>query len=102
MATAGGRPVSGIEPMLLFAAAAVFAAIVIAGLFSGWVWIPGSPRGSGSGFWANRSEDLRDYVVYLVIMTGAALGVLAMAVSRQRELKAQRRLPSHDSLSDRP
>jgi hypothetical protein len=80
------KPVSSIEPVLLFGAAAVFAAIVIAGLVSGWVWIPGSTRGSGVGFWASRAESLGDF---------------AMAMARRRQYQAQQRR-GHDSLSDRP
>lgn len=102
MAKPDSKPVSSIEPVLLFGAAALLAAIGIAGLVSGWVWIPGSPRGSGVGFWANRTDNLRDYIVYLVIITGATLGVFAMAMGRLRQFQAQQRGQGHDSLSNRP
>ena len=83
------RVVTAAEPILLLVAVAVFGAILICGLISGWVWIPGSTRGSGVGYWASREENLGNYAVYLVIMGAATLGVLAMALDRLARFNAQ-------------
>jgi H+/Cl- antiporter ClcA len=85
----GRKPVTAIEPVLLLIAVAVFAGVVAHGLITGWVWIPGSRRGGGVGHWANRTDQLWDYVVYLIIMGAATLGVLVMALDRLRKFNEQ-------------
>ena len=80
---------TAIEPALLFIVAAVFAVVVLFGIVTGWVWIPGSRRGGGVGHWISRADNLRDYLVYLVIMGVASFGVLFMALDRLRKFNAQ-------------
>lgn len=75
--------------MLLVIGAACLGAIVLAALVTGWVWIPGARGSSGSGYWSHRADDMGGYVTYVVIISLAALGVLAMAVHRMRRFKRQ-------------
>lgn len=84
------KPVTAMEPALLFVGAAVFAAIVVHALLTGWVWIPGSRHSTGNGHWISRTDSLGDYLVYVAIIGAATLGVLAMAVDRLRRFNAQR------------
>lgn len=89
MAAPNRRVVTAIEPALLGLVAAAFALVVVLGIITGWVWIPGSSRGDGHGIWINRAESLGDYLIYLTIMVLATLGALALALERWRRFKQQ-------------
>ena len=82
------KTVAVLDPVVAFLIVAGLAGILVHGLVTGWVWIPGSRHGSGAGYWANRHDNLRDYVVYLVIMAGATLTFLGVFVSRLNAFNA--------------
>lgn len=83
------KPVTAFEPVFLFVFAAAVFAIVVCGLVSGWVWIPGG-RPSRAGSWVNRADSLVDYLLYLTIVSAFGFAMLAMAVARLRRYNAQR------------
>lgn len=87
--TPDAKPVTALEPVLLFIGAAAFAMIVLHALVTGWVWIPGSRRGGGTGHWTSRVDDMGDYLTYITIVSLAGIGVFAMAVARLRRFNAQ-------------
>ena len=83
------KPVTALEPVLLFIGAAGLGCMVLRALVTGWVWIPGSRHSFRDGYWTSRTDDLNNYLVYLVIIGAATLVVLAMAIARLRQFNRQ-------------